>query len=428
MKSVYNTIKENYKDLYLYKRDIDGNVIYWKADVALLNDNYVVRSFYGRATTAFKDDKAKAISEPIYGTNYGKSNATSNAEQSYKVLESEYKNHIKKGYKRYDNISGQSINYLNAVVDTVNTDALGFAQPMKFKPFLCAARKYPYLGQYKYNGVRCTQIEIQSFELFVDTIIQALSKEGVNYIVPHLHRKALAIIQFIEKNYNVKPILDGEYYIPSINVTSISGAAKNNVNPLHNKLQYIIYDLAIDGYTQLERLDMLNEARKALNISFPDNNNLTPDVFISDYIIINNDDEAIQWLDKALALKWEGMVFRPFDKEYAFGQRPIWNRKLKRFQDAEFEILDVIEYGTRGQAVGYGCKFVCRNDINDEVFEATVGGNDGTNNNTFTAQDKQNLVDNKENIIGKKATVKFYERTINGLPFHHNAIAIRDYE
>jgi len=427
MKKQFDDIKLKYKDLYLFKRDINGKVIYWTADVYNATEGFLIRSFYGQLHSSFKQDPCKSFSEPIKGTNYGKSNATSDEEQAYKQLESEFKSHIKKGYKDYNLISSD-IEYIDIIVDKTNTDALGFAQPMKFKPFYESDRKYPYAAQFKYNGVRCTQFAAISDSLFDENPIKALSKEGITYEVEHLKSKARKIIDYISNKYGITAILDGEYYCPNTPVTSISGATRNNKNPIHKRLQYIIYDLAIDGYNQLERLQMVYDARIYLNILTPNNLNITPDVFISDYVIIHNESEALNFLDTALYFKYEGAIFRPLDKEYAFGKRPIWNRKLKKFEDAEFEIIDVIEYGTRGQNVGYGCKFICKNDITDATFEVTVGGNDGTNSNTFTVSDKMKLVDDKEELIGKFATVKFYERTKNGLPFHHNAIAIRDYE
>lgn len=434
MKSSYSAIKTRLADVYLFKRDIHGNVIYWKADVVELHNDFCIRSFYGRLSDTFPNDSAKSISEPINGVNAGKSNATTNEEQSYKELQSEYNDHIKKGYKEYDIISNAVLthvgNYLlfDNIVAKTNTDANFYAQPMKFKPFYENDRKYPYAGQFKYNGVRCTQFAALSNDLFNTNLVKALSKEGITYEVDHLKDKARKIIDYITDKYKVTVVLDGEYYFPNTPVTTISGAARNRQNPIHKKLQYIIYDLAIDGFNQLERLDMLADARQALGIYYPDNRNTNPDVFISDYVIIKNEAEAITLLERALYLKYEGAIFRPLDKEYAFGKRPSCNKKLKKFHDAEFEIIDVIEYGTRGQNVGYGCKFVCKNDITDGTFEVTVGGNDGTNSNTFTVEDKMKLVDNRELLIGKFATVKFYERSKNNLPFHHNAIAIRDYE
>ena len=92
-------------------------------------------------------------------------------------------------------------------------------------------------------------------------------------------------------------------------------------------------------------------------------------------------------------------------------------RKLKKFNDAEFKVLDIVEFGTRGATVGYGCKFILQNDITDAIFECNPIGDVST---------KQEYVLNKEDYFGKLVTVKFYERTKNGLPLHANVIGIRN--
>ena len=416
MKPIYNSIREKYQNYYLFKRDINGNVIYWTADVYDAVGGYLIRSFYGRAVGSFTQDPCKSISEPIKGTNFGKSNATSDEEQAYKKLDSEFKSHIKKGYKWYDS---KDFNNLDNIVDKTNTDKLGYAQPMKFKSFELGKLKYPYILQYKYNGVRCTQFETPTQDLFNEHPVLGLSKEGVEYNVEHLKEEIHKIISVIKEKDYITGILDGEFYIPNINVTTIGGAARNPGNPYHKQLQFIIYDLAIDGYTQIERLKILKSVQRSLLIPYPDNNIKYPRVYISDYIIIYSDEEAMEWLDKALKLGYEGVVLRPLDVEYAFGQRPSFNRKLKRFMDSEFEIIDIVPYGDVDMKVGTGCKVICRNDITNDTFEVIPVGN---------TDYRLSLVANKEDFIGKKATVKYYERTINKLPFHANLIAIRDYE
>jgi hypothetical protein len=90
-------------------------------------------------------------------------------------------------------------------------------------------------------------------------------------------------------------------------------------------------------------------------------------------------------------------------------------RKYKKFDDAEFLIVDVIPY----EKDPYLAKIICRNDINDLMFETIPIGN---------KEIRHNYLVNKEKYIGKLATVKFYERSIYGLPFHSNLIGIRDYE
>ena len=422
MKQKYINIRDTYEGKFLFKRDITGKAIYWKATVECSHDyKFYIHTYYGQLSGTLWVDPVRSISEPINGVNIGKSNATTAEEQAYSRLESEYKDHIKKGYKYYDINNYTNIEVIDNIIDKQNTGIGDIAQPMKFKSFEVGKCKYPMLGQPKINGVRCIALKsLTQKSLFDENPIQLLSKELTEYSAEHLSRN---IDKFIDKVSEISginnAILDGELYIYKVNVTSIAGCARNTSNPSNKRLQYIIYDLAIDDVPQVDRLRVIKFVAMQMNVHLHDNENRTPDVYVSPFKIIHSDEEAIQYLDYCLANGYEGCVLRPYDKEYAFGQRPSFNRKLKRFQDAEFEILDIIEYGTRDQKVGYGCKFICRNDITDNTFECIPVGDYET---------RMNYVDNKETYIGQKATVKFYERTINQLPFHGNVIAIRNYE
>ena len=436
MKTKFELIKTTFENRYLFKRDITGTVIFWKACVTKSFDSAEIGSFHGivhQTLKAFFNDIPKSITKVCEGKNIGKSNETSFYEQAYLELQSDYKKHLKKGYKEYDvlnaAITDKSPNLYELIlrtVDVVNTDINSNLQPMLYKKFYDSKRIYPYYGNYKYNGVRNMNLKKLSTDLFDYDPVEMLSKGGEPFYANHLKESMRKIIDYIEDKYGVVCILDGELYIPYTPVTTISGAAKNINNPLNKQLQYIIYDIAIAGYSQKERLDIIKDVKNHFKLDGASNKYLTPKVYIAPYFIINNEEAAMQFLEHSLSLGYEGAIFRPIETEYQFGKRPSVNKKLKKFEDSEFEILEVVEYGDRNSKVGYGVKFICKNDINDLSFEVTVGGNDGTNAKTFTFEDKLRIAMNPDNYIGKLATVKFYERTKNDLPFHHNAINVRD--
>ena len=415
----YEKIQLELKDVVLFKRDILGNVLYWYAKVATRGNDIVIASYYGQLNERFRNSNPSSISEPMVSTNLGKSNERTPLEQAIFSLQSAYNDKLKKGYKKYDSAisSNYNIEVIENTVSKQNTGLNDLAQPMKFKPFEFNKCKYPMWGQPKLNGVRCISLKsLTNNSLFDSYPTSFLSKELTEYTAEHLNQFIHDVFNTLLLEIGIKnAIVDGELYIPYTKVATIAGAAKNINNPLNSKLQYIIYDIAIDNIPQEERLNIIG----FLEIPEHSNNFKNPTVYKCPRHIINSDIEAIEYLDICLKAGYEGCVLRPKDKEYAFGQRPSFNRKLKRFQDAEFEILDIIEYGTRGQKVGYGCKFICRNDINNLSFEAVPKGD---------YNERVEYVINKSQYIGKKATIKFYERTINELPFHGNVIAIRDYE
>ena len=135
--------------------------------------------------------------------------------------------------------------------------------------------------------------------------------------------------------------------------------------------------------------------------------------------IANNDMESINYMECAISNGFEGAVIRNKKADYCFGQRPKTMMKLKKFKDSEFEIVDIESKGNPNDKVGFTIVYTLLNDINDLMFEC---------NGTGTVEDKLNILNNKDYYKGKFATVKFYERTKNGIPFHANVIGIRDYE
>ena len=406
-------IKNKYNNVYLFKRDIQGNVIYWMAKV--FNSTSSIHFYHGRIHSDFINDEYKSSRIIHEGTNIGKSNETTSLEQCYKELESEYKDHIKKGYKQYD---AKYISELEQIVDKTNTDTLGFAKPMKCQKFALGKVKYPCIGQPKYNGVRAT-VSINHFtkDLFDEYPILILSKEGVEYKLEHLNSILHKILKSLEASGINNPVLDGEIYLPNTPVTTIGGAARNVSNPINSQLQYVIFDLSIENISQLDRIYLLD---KHCYYNPLHNNKISnKGVYISPRIILHNDEEALQLLDNCLSQGYEGAVTRQYEPEYAFGQRPMFMRKLKKFSDAEFEVVDIIEYGDRHQKVGYGCKFILKNDIADNIFECVPMG---------TSSERLQYFLNKDKFIGNKVTAKFYERTPDKKPFHANVVGLRNYE
>ncbi len=88
--------------------------------------------------------------------------------------------------------------------------------------------------------------------------------------------------------------------------------------------------------------------------------------------------------------------------------------KLKRSQDKEFKVINVIG-GENTPELGV---FVCLAE-NGMEFNCTPEG---------TKEQKMEYLTNKVNYIGKMLTVRFFERTKDGKPFHAVGVTIRDYE
>ena len=120
----------------LFKRNINGKVMYWKGSVISAEgnvENCRLKYTYGELNT---DNPIVTYSDKIKGKNIGKKNETTPYQQAANELKSAYNRQIKKGYKSLDtiikeqNIDVKNINDLNylighleSILPKYNTDA-----------------------------------------------------------------------------------------------------------------------------------------------------------------------------------------------------------------------------------------------------------------------------------------------------------------
>lgn len=396
--------------MILYKRNAKGDPILWQIEKA--NDGYKVS--YGAV--------CGHIHEEIINGKLVKANE----------IESRIKAKRKEGYKELSELKDSGpveikddialINYLYTYLPKNNTTDDGFTLPMLAKvlkdnkPF----DKRRYLGQYKINGVRCIIGAIKTNDLFNPIRLTYRSREGTDWthkltwmdevIKPEIKDDLLDAM--LEEG----ACLDGELYLPGYKVNDINSFVKNEKLPQHFQLQYWCYDIAIDNMSYDARRKFRTENINRICYTFDTydqhlNNKskliLLPDVVISDI------DDATRFRDKFISLGFEGLIVRDVSSAYQFGARNLAMLKYKRVDDAKFKIVDVVPEGVRTTL----CKFVLKNDINDELFEAT--GN-------FDHSRQEYILKHKEDFIGKLATCEYRERSgVRNVPFHCKLINIQ---
>lgn len=396
--------------MILYKRNAKGDPILWQIEKA--NDGYKVS--YGAV--------CGHIHEEIINGKLVKANE----------IESRIKAKRKEGYKELSELKDSGpveikddialINYLYTYLPKNNTTDDGFTLPMLAKvlkdnkPF----DKRKYLGQYKINGVRCIIGAIKTNDLFNPIRLTYRSREGTDW-TPKLSWMDEVIKPELEDDLldamlEEGACLDGELYLPGYKVNDINSFVKNEKLPQHYQLQYWCYDIAIDNMSYDARRKFRTENINRICYTFDTydqhlNNKskliLLPDVVISDI------DDATRFRDKFISLGFEGLIVRDISSAYQFGARNLAMLKYKRVDDAKFKIVDVVPEGVRTTL----CKFVLRNDINDELFEAT--GN-------FDHSRQEYILKHKEDFIGKLATCEYRERSgVKNVPFHCKLINIQ---
>lgn len=337
----------------------------------------------------------------------------------------------KQGYKEvselYDNapdiktLIKQSglIEYLNTYLPKYNTTDKGFVFPMLAKilednkPF----EKYEYWGQWKINGVRCIiKAERNDMDLFKKVRFRYFSREGTEWtnmnwfddiILNNIYPSLLDIL--VEEN----AALDGELYLPGYSVNDINSFVKNNTLPQHYKLQYWCYDLCWDDMSYdmrktYRQKGFKNDTTLILNKEEHLNNKLQ--LVILPDLIIRNINDAIYYRDRFITTGFEGLIIRNKDASYQFGKRNMSMMKFKKILDGKFKIINIIPEGVRT----YLPKFVLMNDINDEMFEATIN---------LPQNNQREILDTKDNFIGRQVLVEYRERSgVKQVPFHAKII------
>ena len=233
------------------------------------------------------------------------------------------------------------------------------------------------------------------------------SKKGLDYILPHIRipesvfRK---VAEVLEMSIN-DVLLDGELYIPGYKLQDITSAVR--VHQLATPLvEFHLFDLAVPKMEQRDRTALLKDVTS--------NAQMERVVVVKTYKVLNHS-QAVTLFKQFIAEGYEGLITRAMDGVYAFGHRVPYMTKLKQKESTEFRIIDIVDTDKNpGVAI-----FVCRNDVNDETFKVNPQG---------TLSQKMYWFDNKHLIIGKYATVEFYERTEDDIPLHATMVAIRDYE
>lgn len=375
----------------MYKKSSTGKTSEWKI-YAWKNNihdaNYTVEHGY------VDGKKQNTTVNVASGKNIGKKNETSAYEQACLEAESKWKKQLDKGY--VENLQSVS----QAKADRIS--------PMLAHSYDDYAHKikWPCYWQPKLDGVRCLAVK-------EDGKVVLLSRQGKKFnALPH-------IIAELEKIIPDGVVLDGELYVHGEEFQELIHLIKRD-EPHEDsiKIEYHIYDCF-----KLNKEEEFQD--RACNLIKLENlYNLQQETFVGiDKIrfvqtqTIKNETEmklAQEWAEKN---GYEGIMLRNATAPYKVGHRSHDLLKVKKFQDAEFEIVG--GYENKGKQEGQ-CTLLCKTKDGTE-FGVKPEGTD--------AQRKwywQHLAE----IKGKMLTVRFFSWTTskNPVPRFPIGVAIRDYD
>jgi DNA ligase-1 len=358
----------------IYRKAVSGKALEWTIEIE--GDKY--RSISGYV------DGVKTESEwtVCYPKNIGKTNATTAEEQA--VLEATAMRR-----KRLE---------LSSVENLSDVD-----KPTLFKPMLAHKFedykdniKYPCYIQPKLDGIRCI---IKSDGMWSRNGKQIISAPHIFESVKHM---------FLEDPFLV---LDGELYFKSdkndfnkiCSLVKKTKPTEADLKESESYIQYWVYDVP----SKITNFDH----RK---VSLYDYCHL-PYFKMVESIIINSEQQLHEKHAYYVSNGYEGIMIRTHNGLYE-NKRSKNLLKYKTFEDDEFEILDIFE--GQGKLTGMVGQMLFESKSGKQ-FYSTVNG---------TQEYLTELWSQKDTLVGKLATVKYFELTIDGVPRFPKVISIRDYE
>jgi ATP-dependent DNA ligase len=228
------------------------------------------------------------------------------------------------------------------------------------------------------------------------------SRNGKELIsAPHIHE---ALKPLFEKYPDL--VFDGELYAhksDGVDFNKIISCVRktkptpNDIIESKQYIQYWIYDLPSHIGVFTERYNSL------LKLELPECCVIVPTEQA------DNKNDVSAYYSDYMADGYEGQMIRVLDSEYE-NKRSKHLLKHKSFMDDEFEIKGVVE--GKGKLTGKIGKLVF------DGFDSAVNGD----------HEYLEMLFKRGDLIGKKATVKYFELTTDGVPRFPKVIAIRDFE
>jgi DNA ligase-1 len=341
-------------------------------------------------TISGQTDGKKVVSEwtVCYGKNTGKANGTTDEEQAMKEAVAKRKLKLEKDYH-------ESIKKIKT--------------KRHFEPMLADKwedRKdkieYPIFSQPKLDGIRCIVNKDGMWSRNGKPIISA----------PHIRQ---SLDGLFEKYPDL--VFDGELYADKFanDFNSIVSLVKKtkptdkDLKESKKNIQYWIYDLPSE-------FGLFEARSQSLYDLFMEWSYFNAHCMLVDTDVCKSEKEVMEYYENYVNEGYEGQMLR-LNSIYE-NKRSKNLLKHKSFVDEEYTILDIVEgEGNRTGTAGYF------------VFE-TADGKPFKSNVKGTWEETAEMLKNKKKLIGKEATVKYFNLTPDGIPRFPYVININrnDYE
>jgi DNA ligase-1 len=350
------------------------------------------------------------------GKNKGKKNETTTQQQAILEAERDWAKKVKQGYAKQQQIQTQAT--AEEKPKNPKKEKTGrLLKPMLANEFDMEKEKsvsFPVFIQPKLDGVRCLIYKDDNDDKIIFQSRQNTIYEEFEHLLPELQH---LMSQFSDQE---GLILDGELYthgMPFEKITSMVRSSKGKRKNIE-ELNYHIYDCFYSGDANLSKNQMpYSERYQVLKGAF--GHTIYSKLILVETTIANSkrDIEDFHTHYTNLINPYEGVMIRTPSGSYKQQGRSKDLQKYKKFMDEEFEVVGHHE-GT-GAHAGTPI-FECKSNVNQsKIFSVTMQG---------TLESKRGMLENVRNYYGKMLTVKYQEKSSEGIPRFPVGITFRDYE
>ena len=191
--------------------------------------------------------------------------------------------------------------------------------------------------------------------------------------------------------------------IPSDENFRLTTTVVNSKSDNKEGLEFVVFDMTpIEDYhrgkcdmTYIERLKLMEEkignGNKFIRL-------------VPKYGITKDVDEIYDKLNEVVNRQLEGLMLNTLNGKYEFGKRPKSIMKVKKFQDGDVLVTDVIEGD--GRLVGTLGKVEVQFKYKDKIYTNYVGSG-------FSDSERSYYWEHKDELIGKVITISYFEISTN---------------
>jgi DNA ligase-1 len=360
---------------------LTGKTKLWSIEVRHQDGNGVIVTTHG-----YKDGKMQVNEKVITeGKNIGKKNETTPFDQAVAEARTAWTKKRESSYAPIDE-SDDEVTRGKGIDDSVPLPMLAHDYNKRGKSI-----QFPCFVQKKFDGTRC--VGVPQNGLFSRN---RKSYPHLDHIVAELNRLPPTMI------------LDGELYSDTLTFQEIVGLVKRETlkagdEEKQQQIQFHVYDL-INEMPYVQRyanLQMLFRRYKFKHLVLVKTEHC------------ESEEKMKEMHAQYVTDGYEGIMLRNKDGLYA-NNRSVHLQKYKEFFDMECEIVGFKE----GEGAEAGCViWIC--ELDGKTFACRPRG---------TREEREELFEKGANFIGNKLTVRYQEKTDDGLLRFPVGIAIRDYE